>query len=135
SVRAFDVGQVVAEGEDRVFGPVAIGPAPGGITVTLELNLQQSLIAIECAGQADALLLPAAADVRRVVELLPPVDATIKVIDQRRGDRRSVVGAVDVAVLVRVPEVADGSGEVRGSVHAWHTFTQAVIVQAADFVP
>src|SRR5262245_38319518 len=134
-VAPFDHCQIVADGEDRVFGTVTIRAAPGGITITLELNLQQGLIAIECAGQADALLLPPAADVRREVELLPPVDAAVEVIDQRRADSPGVVGAVDVAVLMSKAEVADGSGELREPVHAGLHFAQAVIVQAADFVP
>src|SRR5262245_24565675 len=106
-VAPFDHRQIVADGENRIFGTVTIRSAPGGITVTRELNLQQGLIAIECAGQADALLLPPSADVRSVVELFPPVDAAVKVIDQRRADRPCVVGAVDVAVLTSIAEVAD----------------------------
>ena len=111
-VAPFDHCQIVADGEDRVFGTVTIRTAPGGITVTLVLNLQQGLIAIECAGQADALILPPAADVRREVELFPPVDAAVKVIDQRRADRPRVVDAVDVAVLISKAEIADGSGKL-----------------------
>src|SRR5262249_61219834 len=66
---------------------------------------------------------------------LAPIAAAVGVIDQGRADRPGVVDSVDVAVLMSEAEVADGGGELRESVHAGLHFAQAVIVQAADFVP